>query len=189
MPVCISFAPVFYTAAIYLTLSKSWVYFFVVLATDHRIVYLGPKYARFPPAFYYYVFIPCDIISLVLQAVGGAQSSNTRGNSSVAIDISIAGLSFQVFTLCVFIALSLEFAWRYFHATDARLLRKDLPTKFRIFAGFLSLALLLILARCVYRIDELSEGYSGNLIHNEGLFIALEGAYVMLLSSRTRTDL
>ena len=28
---------------------------------------------------------------------------------------------------------------------------------------------------CCYRIDELSDGYNGPLIHNEGLFIGLEG--------------
>ena len=50
--------------------------------------------------------------------------------------------------------------------------------------GFLSLAILLILIRCIYRIDELSDGYSGPLIHDEGLFVGLEGVYVITLVSR-----
>lgn len=48
----------------------------------------------------------------------------------------------------------------------------------KVFAGFLCLAIVLILARCCYRIDELSHGYSGEkakLVPNEGLFIGLEG--------------
>ena len=52
---------------------------------------------------------------------------------------------------------------------------RNVDGRFKIFAGFLALATLLILIRCAYRIDELSDGYNGPLIHNEGLFIALEG--------------
>ena len=44
-----------------------------------------------------------------------------------------------------------------------------------MFAGFLSLAITLFLIRCAYRIDEMSNGYNGPLIPNEGLFIGLEG--------------
>ncbi|KAL9098774.1 MAG: hypothetical protein Q9163_005623 [Psora crenata] len=111
--------------------------------------------------------------------VGGALSTETSGDSQPAIDTSIAGLSFQVFTLCVFIALALEYAWRYTRAKDARIDKSQLPRNFKIFVTFLSLAIILILVRCIYRIDELSEGYTGPLIRNEGLFIALEGVMVL----------
>ncbi len=141
----------------------------------NSIVYLGPQYARFRPSLYYWLFIPCDILSLVLQAVGGATSSSSTGNSQSAVNVSIAGLSFQVFTLCVFIALALEFAYRYLKAPDARSSREQLPMSFKVFVAFLSLAIVLILVRCIYRIDELSQGYTGPLIHDEGLFIGLEG--------------
>ena len=139
------------------------------------IIYLGPQYARFPAKLYYWIFIPCDLVSLVLQASGGALSSSSSGGSQSAVDTSIAGLSFQVITLCVFIALSLEYAWRYTRAKDAKIDKSLLPTSFKVFVAFLSVAVILILIRCAYRIDELSNGYSGPLIHNEGLFIALEG--------------
>ena len=52
---------------------------------------------------------------------------------------------------------------------------KRLPAPFKVFLAFLSLAIILILIRCAYRIDELSKGYAGPLIHNQGLFIGLEG--------------
>jgi uncharacterized protein YqgC (DUF456 family) len=141
------------------------------------VVYLGPEYSRFSPRFYYWVFIPCDIFSLCLQATGGALSTLSSGGSKVAVDIAIAGLSFQVFTLVVFVSLALEFGVRYSRAqrtrTDAR--ETPLPASFKMFTGALSLAVILILIRCVYRIDELSNGYNGPLIHDEGLFIGLEG--------------
>lgn len=154
------------------------------------VVYLGPEYSRFSPRFYYWVFIPCDIFSLCLQATGGALSTLSSGGSKVAVDIAIAGLSFQVFTLVVFVSLALEFGVRYSRAqrtrTDVR--KTPLPVSFKLFAGFLSLAVILILIRCVYRIDELSNGYNGPLIHNEGLFIGLEECEYYLEYLRCPTD-
>ncbi|KAL8947286.1 MAG: hypothetical protein Q9222_006414 [Ikaeria aurantiellina] len=162
MSVCITFAPTFYTAAIYITLAKI-------------VRYLGPEYARFRPSLYYWIFIPADIFSLVLQAVGGALSSTSEGGSDAAVDVSITGLAFQVFVICVFIALAIDYAWRY--RKGQRVIPRTIPLskKFKRFVLFLSISILFILIRCIYRIDELSDGYDGPLIHNEGLFIALEG--------------
>ncbi len=139
------------------------------------VVYLGPQYGRFSPKLYYWIFIPCDIFSLCLQAVGGALSSTSSGTSNVAVDVSKAGLSFQVFTLVVFIALAVDYAIRYMRAKRVEERKARLPVSFKVFLAFLSLAIVLILIRCAYRIDELSDGYMGPLIHKEGLFIGLEG--------------
>ncbi|KAI4177483.1 MAG: hypothetical protein LQ343_000464 [Gyalolechia ehrenbergii] len=194
--VCITLAPAFYTAAIYITLYKMYVLFPLLfpsappgappptlsqkLNSFPRILYLGPEHARFPPKAYYWIFIPCDILSLVLQSLGGALSSTSEGSSQAAVNVSIAGLSFQVFTLLVFIALTLEFSFRWRKARRANPDRKHVSRAFKIFVWFLSLSILFILIRCLYRIDELSEGYSGPLISNEGLVIALEGVMVLV---------
>ncbi len=104
-------------------------------------------------------------------------SSNSEGQSYIGVDIALAGLSFQVFTLSLFICLATDYAIRYSRgqgvAKEGE--RAEITTRFKVFVGFLSLAIVLILIRCVYRIDELSRGYSGPLIHNQGLFIGLEG--------------
>ena len=107
-----------------------------------------------------------------MQSVGGALSSVSSGSSRTAVDVAIAGLSFQVFTLIIFIALAVEYGVRYWKAEGRT---AQLPRKFRIFIFFLLAAIILILIRCSYRIDELSDGYEGPLIHNQGLFIGLEG--------------
>ncbi|KAL8916347.1 MAG: hypothetical protein Q9208_008571 [Pyrenodesmia sp. 3 TL-2023] len=182
--ICITLGPTFFTAAIYITLYKMYVFLnqqLTPLTTETQsILYLGPQYARFRPKAYYWIFIPCDILSLVLQSVGGALSSTSEGDSSAAVNVSIAGLSFQVFTLLVFIALTFEYAYRWQKARRATPSPTPLSRAFKVFVGFLSLATVLILIRCIYRIDELSEGYSGDLIHNEGLFIGLEGVMVLV---------
>lgn len=206
--VCITLGPTFFSAAIYLTLSKMYASYptrpslsvkailyarrnsistptraFQSLPTNKdacdRILYLGPTHARFPPKFYYWFFIACDIFSLILQACGGALSSLSSGNSKVATDASIAGLSFQVFTLCIFIGLAIEYVVRYSKAPREQK-KQDVGQRFKLFVGFLSLATILILIRCVYRIDELSDGYSGPLVHDEGLFVGLEGVLIIV---------
>ncbi|KAL8801578.1 MAG: hypothetical protein Q9182_004364 [Xanthomendoza sp. 2 TL-2023] len=143
--ICITLGPTFFTAGIYITLSKI-------------IVYLGPQYARFRPSLYYWIFIPCDIFSLILQSVGGALSSTSEGGSNAAVNVSIAGLSFQVATILVFIALALEYAYRYKKGQRQTPRTTSLPRGFKIFIIFLTISITLILIRCIYRIDELSEG-------------------------------
>jgi hypothetical protein len=156
--VCITTAPVFYTAAIYVTLSKT-------------VIFLGAEHSRFSPSLYYWIFIPSDVVSLILQATGGAMSASSSGAKQVGVAISLAGLSFQVFSLAIFILLALEFAFHYWRSQRQQIL--SFP--FKIFVLLMSLAIIFIFVRCIFRIDELSDGYTGPLIHNEGLFIALEG--------------
>jgi hypothetical protein len=168
--ILVTLGPAFFSAAIYFTLSRI-------------VVYIGREYSRLSPKAYYWIFIPCDCVSLALQGTGGGMSSSSSGASHVAVDIAIAGLSFQVITLCVFIALSADFAIR------ARTGRRDssskmpLPRRFKVFVTFLSAAIVLILARCGYRIAELKGGYTGpgsELIRDQGLFIALEGVLIVI---------
>ena len=136
--------------------------------------YISVKHSRFPPKVFYYTFIPCDIISLILQAVGGAMSSSSNGSSNVGVNIALAGLGFQVATVLIFIFLTVDYflrsrsVWRHSNI--------HLPRQFKIFVGFIALATILILIRCCYRVYELSEGYSrtSKSLRDQGLFIGLE---------------
>jgi hypothetical protein len=97
-----------------------------------------------------------------------------RGNRKSASKIVLGGLPFGVFTLTVSSALTCDYMLRCRRDRgDVRLSRA-----FKVFAGFLCLAIVLFFVRCCCRIDESSRGYSGEkveLVHNEGLFIRLEG--------------
>jgi hypothetical protein len=141
---------------------------------DYSVIYLDRSCSRFSPKLYYWIFIPCDLVSLALQSAGGATSSSSSGTSQTGVDVALAGLSFQVFTLTVFAVFAVDYAIRFAHYSPPAD-RKKLTTRFLVFIGSLSAAAILILIRCAYRIDELSDGYSGPLIHNEGEFIGLEG--------------
>ena len=83
----------------------------------------------------------------------------------------MAGLILQVTTLVAFCGLFVDYLCRYLRSSQAAyLMARD-----GLFFGFLGLAVLLTLARCIFRADELKEGYSGDLIKHEDLFIGLEG--------------
>ena len=164
--ICITIAPAFYSAAIYLTLTKITYY------VDRTL-----SLTRFKPTLYYWLFIPCDVISLALQSAGGAMSSSSSGSSQLGVNIALAGLSFQVVTLTVFCVLAIDFAVR---CSRRRGGSQAYTTTFKLFVGFLILAILCIFIRCAFRIDELSHGYGGALIHNQGLFIGLEGVMIVI---------
>ena len=139
--------------------------------TTPSVTALG--HPRTNPKHYAYIFIPSDIISLTLQGEGGGLSSGTAHQTGV--DLSLAGLVLQVFSLTVFSLLALDWIRHWRSSKD----NIALPRKFKVFAWILVVAVLLILARCVYRIDELSQGYDGSLFHDQASFIVLEGVQVV----------
>ncbi|KAI8677821.1 hypothetical protein NCS55_00500100 [Fusarium keratoplasticum] len=160
--ICITQAPVFYCAAIYVTLGQS-------------IEHYSPSLARFPTKFFAWIFVPFDILSLILQGVGGGLSSSSSGSSQVGVKIAMAGLILQVIMLVVFSVLFADYMFRYLKSSKS----KQLGARDKLFFGFLALAVLTTLARCIFRAYELKEGYSGESIKHEGLFIGLEGVLIV----------
>ncbi|OLN83414.1 Sphingoid long-chain base transporter RSB1-like protein 5 [Colletotrichum chlorophyti] len=161
--VFITSGPVYYTAAIYVTISRA-------------IESFAPELSRIPTKVIYWLFISFDVFCLVLQAAGGALSTTSQGSSDVGIDLAMAGLVIQVVVLVAFCALFADYMVRYVRSPTSR----PLTRREKLFFGFLALAIVLILARCAYRVDELSEGYQdSDKITNEGLFIGLEGVLII----------
>ncbi|KAI2603262.1 RTA1 like protein-domain-containing protein [Hypoxylon fragiforme] len=165
--VCVTSGPVYYSAAIYVTLAAT-------------IKNISPTLSRFPPNLFYWIFIPSDIICLIFQAAGGALSTASSGTSQIGVDMALVGLSLQVAAMLIFCAFFADYLARYFRSR-ARRPGSSLTfrTRLRLFFGFMALAIVLILARCAYRLVELREGYSGTLISDEPLFIGLEGVLVI----------
>jgi hypothetical protein len=164
--VCLTIAPVFYTASIYVTLSQT-------------TVYLAPDLSRFPPALLYWIFIPADIVCLVLQAAGGALSTKSDGEDQTGVGVSLAGLTLQVIVLVVFVAIFSDYLLRYCRSRGLGTLGWEL----KAFLSGLLLSILLILARCAYRVAELKDGYDGETITHEVSFITCEGVLIVLAAS------
>ncbi|KAK1920776.1 RTA1 like protein-domain-containing protein [Papiliotrema laurentii] len=79
------------------------------------ITFLGPAFSLLKPKFYLLVFVIADIVSLVLQAIGGggaavkAQNGEDTGKST---KIMLAGILFQLGTMTIFVALAIDFIVR-----------------------------------------------------------------------------
>lgn len=90
--IALTLGPAFLSASIYLCLARI-------------VVVYGEGSSAFKPRFYTITFIICDIISLVLQAVGGALAASSAADEKLGEHIMLAGLSFQVFSLAIFCLL------------------------------------------------------------------------------------
>lgn len=93
--------PAFLTASIYLTLGRI-------------VVIYGERFSRFLPRTYTVIFVSCDILSLCIQAVGGALTASASDDHArqQGVDVLISGLTLQAFSLALFITLCTEFALR-----------------------------------------------------------------------------
>ncbi|KAH7053055.1 RTA1 like protein-domain-containing protein [Macrophomina phaseolina] len=179
LQICLlTLAPAFLAGAIYLMLK-------------HIVLTTSPTLSRFPARYYTYIFITCDLLSLVLQAAGGGTAATSTQNGRTDLTqlqsgehIMMAGLAFQVFTLCIFFVLSLEYAIRVRQAPSGALKHETANVRaskrFRAFVGALALAFVAILVRCVYRIVEMAGGWKNPIMQNEASFIVLDSSLCSL---------
>ncbi|KAG8406517.1 RTA1 like protein [Metarhizium acridum] len=99
------------------------------------------NFLSFNPNFFYWIFIPADLICLALQAAGGALSTQSKGSSDAGVDITMAGLVLQVVVIFIFVVAFAEYMIRY--ARDPG--TQALTPRVRLFLSFLGLAVALIL--------------------------------------------
>lgn len=149
--VLLTFAPAFYAAGIYYTLK-------------HICLTFGSSFSRLRPQLYTYIFISCDVFSILLQAAGGALASAAQDTSLLRVgdNVMITGLATQVFTLVAFGVLAGDYALAVYrnranlNAATAEL-RQSM--RFKLFLAALWIAYLAILIRCCYRLAELAKGW------------------------------
>jgi hypothetical protein len=162
--VLLTLAPAFLCAGIYLCLK-------------HLVITFGASFSRIQPKWYTWIFISCDIFSIVLQGAGGGLASaadNDRKLLDAGNNLMIAGLAWQVFTLVLFGALCLEYFLRVRkNLNDLNPATYELRNSkmFKMFLGALFLAYVAILIRCVYRVAEMAGGWANSIMQDEGMNI------------------
>jgi hypothetical protein len=125
-----------------------------------------------------------DFISLVLQGAGGglAATANNESGGETGRAIMVAGVVFQVVSLLIFAGLWLEFALRLrrfsVNAKDHRFAELRDTKNFTWFQYALSVAIVLIFVRSVYRVAELQQGFNGPIANNQVSFMILEGPMI-----------
>ncbi|KAG4438072.1 hypothetical protein IFR05_006438 [Cadophora sp. M221] len=161
-------APAFFTAGIYIILGR-------------LIVTFGNDVSPISPKAYLYIFCTADIISLVIQAVGGATASiavqqTPPGDPGVGTHIMVAGIIFQLVAIIVF---SILFTWVLVQAFKSRGPALQ-HIKIRLIIAATLFSVVVIVIRSIYRTIELLQGWEGYLITTERYFIALDGAMMVL---------
>ncbi|EEB05571.1 sphingoid long-chain base transporter RSB1 [Schizosaccharomyces japonicus yFS275] len=173
--IALCIAPVFYTAQIYTTL-------------QYLVRIYGPDFSWLSPKLYTIVFVGSDIISLIVQAIGGAiAGSADQGSSTMKLggNITLAGICFQLLSVMCFFIFGLDFASRY---------RKHKPYRTTVVAGSpeasdlnpepsksrkvgyqtLFISTVLVLIRSIYRVIELGDGWDGYVISHEVYFAVFD---------------
>ncbi|KAK7188444.1 hypothetical protein DPSP01_004638 [Paraphaeosphaeria sporulosa] len=162
--ICITVAPVFYCAAVYVLLAQ-------------MMTTLDPSLSRLSPKLFYYIFIPADVTCLILQATGGALSATgaTFDAVNTGVSVSKAGLILQVVVLTIFLGATADYLLVYRRTHGAALLRR-----LSVFLGAVGAGVVCVLVRCVYRIVELKDGYFGPGFQHQWVFVALEGVVMCI---------
>ncbi|KAJ5760904.1 hypothetical protein N7520_008060 [Penicillium odoratum] len=159
-------APTFFTAGIYVLLGR----FIQILGRDSSI--LSPK-------LYLWIFCTCDVVSLVIQAIGGGLASmavnEVNGNTAPGTHIMVAGIVFQLFSITIFVFFAADFIIR---SVRHRLLQSHTGSIIPLLVAMI-FSVLCIYVRSIYRTIELSQGWSGYLITHEKYFIAMDGAMMI----------
>ncbi|QIW96725.1 hypothetical protein AMS68_002243 [Peltaster fructicola] len=158
--VCLTLAPAFFSAAIYWTLK-------------HLTLTIDPNLNRFNPSWYTWIFISCDIFSIVLQAIGGGvgAAATSQSQLDVSTGLLITGLSTQVATLLAFGGCAADYGLRVWRRGTSNSI-----VNFKLFLTALAVAYLMILLRCAYRVAELSKGWGSDntILREQSLFIGLD---------------
>lgn len=156
------------------------------LTLKHIVLALGPEISRLPAKWYTWIFISCDALSIVIQAVGGGISAAASDADTLDVGnkLMIAGIGIQVATMAVCVVLASDFAFSLFRSG---LYRKTGSGWERISAyvnsrkGFywyltsFAAAFLFIFIRCIYRLPEMVGGWGNPLMRDETEFLILDG--------------
>jgi len=97
----LTIGPAFLSASIYLCLGRI-------------ITVFGTGLSLLKPKLITWLFVSCDLVSLILQSVGGAITSvsDDADGHQLGVDIMMAGLWSQVISLSIFIIVCSQFAFR-----------------------------------------------------------------------------
>ncbi|KAH3661965.1 hypothetical protein OGAPHI_006144 [Ogataea philodendri] len=176
--VCLTLAPCFIMAGIYYTIAE-------------LSVIMGEQYSLLKPMQYSLMFVLFDLISIILQGAGGAIASSSLSEyESVqgGANVMIGGLAFQVFSIGLFQMFWYYFLFRCYKTYkqygdsrfDARFSRVRHGKLFVPYLFAISLSVLLVFVRSIYRLIELAEGFSSHLATTEIYFFILEALMMSL---------
>ncbi|KAI0263770.1 RTA1 like protein-domain-containing protein [Gloeopeniophorella convolvens] len=154
---------------------------FIILG---RIVQrLGTQYSRLNPTLYFRIFLSCDVISLIVQGIGGVIATSNDAHAKLGSHIALAGIVFQLASITLYVALAVEFLTRY---KKDRPVSKDknieprgiVDKRLKRMARAIGFMTALIFIRSIYRTIELAEGRSGKVSKSQWAFDVFDAAMI-----------
>ncbi|TFY80943.1 hypothetical protein EWM64_g3065 [Hericium alpestre] len=166
-----------------------------LLATNFIILgrligHLGAKYSRLGPRAYSIVFTSCDIVALVVQAVGGVKASKAvsdHEDPEPGGHIMLIGIIIQMIAIIVYVSLAAEFIFRVLRdrplgrsrssgAQFSKPTEIEGPIKLMIY-GLMFMSGCIFL-RSIYRTIELINGFTGIIITTQIYFILFDATLI-----------
>lgn len=124
---------------------------------------------------YLLIFCTCDVLSLIIQAIGGGLASvasgEVNGDTKPGTDTMVAGIVFQLASITVFVYFFFEFL--------KRVRSQGLPRDLKILVLAACFSVVTIYVRSIYRTVELLQGWDGYLITHQIYFVVLDGALMV----------
>lgn len=133
-------SPSFLAAALYMTLRTT-------------VQHFGQENTKLPARLWTWPFVTADLIGFVAQCGGGIIASMAEKHPTlgkVGNGIMIAGVAFQAVVMAVAGALAVDYVVRMRKRQGAGVF-KALSKNLKIFLSCMTVAYVLILARCIYR--------------------------------------
>lgn len=206
--VCLTISPAFIMAGIYFIFAQN-------------VIVHGRQYSVLKPMWYSYFFVFTDVLSLVIQGLGGAMASvavHNKENTEPGTWTMFGGVLFQVVAMSIFMIFWFEFISRL-NFKDAKgpenftPLQKKTPLNWiKLWAHVpsvhsykdtylepsynpkyqeirarklvpyypfaISIAVIFIYIRCIYRVVELKQGFSGYLMKHEVFIMVLDATMI-----------
>ncbi|TFY62754.1 hypothetical protein EVJ58_g3667 [Rhodofomes roseus] len=153
---------------------------FIILG--HVIRRLGQQYSRLSARRYTIVFVSCDIISLIVQALGGAAAAaavnnnkSPKGGSDIMLAVAIT----------FYVGLAAEFFLRCYNDWPIRgraIIKTGytFESKMQQMVAALVFSSLCFYVRTWYRCIELGDGWEGRIIHTQRYFVVMDALMIVL---------
>ncbi|GME99053.1 unnamed protein product [Ambrosiozyma monospora] len=142
------------------------------------------------PINYTRLFVPCTVLAFLVQIIGAGLSGHPdQDKATIGVYILFAGMLWQVLIMTIFLLIAVYFAYKVSVNKNYLDQRFTAIRKTSFFKGIMLAfggAFTLFYARSIYRVVELANGFGSHIMHNETLFLVLDGALctlaVLLLS-------
>ncbi|GME85478.1 unnamed protein product [Ambrosiozyma monospora] len=144
----------------------------------------GRQYSPLKPINYRRIFISLDAMSFLVQSSGGGLAASSNQNSAkLGFNILLGGLILQVITMFIFMAMVGLYFYKVYanrDHLDQRYAGLRSTGFFHAVMWSICSAILLIFIRSIYRVAEMADGFGSAIMHNETLFLVLDGVMCVI---------